>query len=340
AMTWAGAREKTAEEMAATLHFAGEPEKTHLGFKMLTENLQPYLTGSDTLEILISNALWTDERYPLVPKFEETARTRYQAIVEPVSYLSEDIEKTRNRINEQIECDTRGRIDELLLKGDMDMATLLVLTNAIYFKGNWLSQFDPKETSVEPFHLAQGSAVQVPMMHQTFATQVCRYFKGDNFQVLELPYVGGELVMTVFLPDERDGLAKLEETLTKDMKNAVAGLTTFNQQLILALPKLDFRYRTFLNAALISLGMPTAFSSQADFHNMFARGGASIDRVIHEANITVDEEGTIAAGATAVVMRKGPAPINFRADHPFLFLIRDLRTGAILFMGRVMNPSQ
>jgi serpin B len=339
AMTWAGAGGKTAEEMAATLHFAGEPEKTHRGFHLLTENLEQH-AGDNAMEVLVSNALWTDERYPLVPRFEQTVSSFYKAMIGPVSYQSEYLEETRKHINERVECDTRGGIPELLQQGDLDVSTMLVLTNAIYFKGNWLSQFDPQEISDEPFYLGGDVIVQVPTMHQTFTKQICRYFKGDNFQVLELPYAGGDLTMVIFLPDERDGLAKLEQILTANMKEALSGLTTLAEPLILALPKMDFRYRALLNKALISLGMPTAFTAEADFHNMFVRGGAMIDKVIHEAKITVNEEGTTAAGATAIVMRKISAPKNFRVDHPFLFLIRDTRTDAILFMGRVTNPLQ
>ncbi|MBU1937733.1 serpin family protein [bacterium] len=339
AMTWAGAQGKTADEMAATLHFGdSKPAKIHNGFGLLTKSLRQYLTGKEASEISISNALWIDQRYPLAANFQELVTTQYRAMIELVSFTPSSLEETRRYINAQIERDTRERIGELLSKGDIDYETMLVLTNAIYFKGNWLSQFDPKDTRVEAFHLTGGESVQAPIMHKTTKSDAFRYFRGEAFQVLEIPYANGDLVMTVFLPDEHDGLTQLEATLAQNLENGLIQLTPLDDILVLALPKLDFEYRAYIKTALQNLGMVTAFGPEANFCNMFVRDTAWIDKVIHEANITVDETGTEAAAATAVTLKKGPLPIYFRATHPFLFLIRDSKTGVILFLGRVVNP--
>lgn len=338
AMTWAGAQGKTADEMAATLRFNNRPAKIHNGFGLLTKSLRQYLTGKEASEISISNALWIDQRYPLAASFQELVKTQYRAMIELVSFTPSSLEETRQYINAQIERDTREHIGELLSKGDIDFETMLVLTNAIYFKGNWLSQFDPKDTREEAFHLTGGESVQAPIMHKTTKSDAFRYFKGEAFQVLEIPYADGNLVMTVFLPDEYNGLTQLEATLAQHLENGLVQLTPLDDILVLALPKFNSEYRAYMKTALRNLGMVTAFGPEANFRNMFVRDNAWIDKVIHEANITVDETGTEAAAATAVTLTKGPLPIYFRATHPFLFLIRDSRTGVILFLGRVVNP--
>ena len=341
AMTWAGADGRTADEMADVLHFRGRPEHTHSGFFSLMNSLKAYFSNSDSLNVSVSNALWTDNRYPLNPDYASTVRNQYRANVEQVSYQSDDLETTRQTINNRIAEDTRDRIKELLMTGDIDPSTMLVLTNAIYFKGDWLSQFDPAETRDSYFYTLNGSKEQIDLMHQTIEKKVYKYYAEDDLQLLEFPYVGDDLAMDIILPNKRDGIKDIEPLLDKQLEKWLRNLEYQSKTLELFIPKLDLSCRTDLGNLLMSMGMETPFSSAADFTNMFKHDNAWIDKVIHEANITVDEEGTIAAAATAVIMMKSahePEKLVFRADHPFIFLIRDRETGVILFMGRVMNP--
>ncbi|HPC21356.1 MAG TPA: serpin family protein, partial [Phycisphaerae bacterium] len=212
------------------------------------------------------------------------------------------------------------------------------LTNAIYFKGNWAAQFDPKSTKEEPFTRADGSQVNAPLMHQTGEFG---YLEQPDFQALDLPYAGNRLRMTILLPRKYDGLPELEKKLTPE---ALAGwLGQLSEQKVqVALPKFKLTSEFRLDDALRELGMRLAFRvGAADFSGMDGTQELYIGAVLHKAYVDVNEEGTEAAGATGVVMKMratpGPPPV-FRADHPFLFLIRDVQSGSILFLGRLANP--
>jgi serpin B len=218
-----------------------------------------------------------------------------------------------------------------------------VLTDAIYFKGKWARQFKKAATSPRPFYLTGGDNVQVPMMHQK---QDFNYFENNALQVLEMPYDGDHLSMVVFLPKAKNGIGALENSLdTGQVENWLAALR--EQKVIVALPKFQMTCAFNLKKVLKALGMTDAFDvRRADFSGMTPDpAGLFISDVIHKAFMDVNEEGTEAAAATAVVMtlgtaaRPGPVPV-FRADHPFVFLIRDKTSGSILFIGRVLDPRQ
>jgi len=223
-----------------------------------------------------------------------------------------------------------------------------VLTNAIYFKGTWAEQFDKKATTNAPFTLPTGDQVQVPTMHRT---DDFRYAEGEGFQALELPYAGDDLSLVIFLPRQADGLPALEAGLSaENLESWMAGLR--QGKVRVALPRFTMTSSFRLEEALKLLGMTDAFSGGANFSGMNGKRDLFISAVIHKADlfisavihkafVDVNEEGTEAAAATAVVMMKSAAPrrpVVFRADHPFLFLIRDNRSGSILFLGRVVNP--
>jgi len=239
-----------------------------------------------------------------------------------------------------VEKKTNNKIKNLIAKGVLDSMTRLVLTNAIYFKGNWHSQFQEDRTRPAPFTLLNGDRVEVPMMNQTAEFG---YMETEDFQALELPYVDNELSMIILLPKQTDGLTKFEQTLT--LENLSQWLSKLHKrEVIVSIPKFKMTSQFSLASVLKSMGMADAFNqAKADFSGMNGKKDLFISAVIHKAYVDVNEEGTEAAAATAVTMRLtsiGPdqTPV-FRADHPFLFLIRDNHSGSILFIGRVMNPA-
>jgi serpin B len=225
---------------------------------------------------------------------------------------------------------------ELIPPDLLDPLTSLVLVNAIYFKGDWASQFDRKLTHKAPFRVGPHEQIQAMMMTQQRAF---RYGQSDGLQVLELPYAGEELSMLVLLPGEPDGLVKLENTLTvENLDRWTRNLEEEDVEVYLPRFELSLPFR--LDETLKSMGMVDAFSTRADFSGMNGRKELFISAVLHKAFVAVNEEGTEAAAATAVLMlRASPAPPPiFRADHPFLFLIRENSTGSVLFLGRFVNP--
>lgn len=242
-----------------------------------------------------------------------------------------------------MEAKTQDKIKDLIQSGNLDPLTRLVLVNAIYFKGNWASPFDPAHTAEGAFVVAPDAEVRVPLMAKL---QRIPYAEFEEVQIAKLPYAGAGLSMLVVLPREKAGLAALEARLTPDVLAAWrAGLAERDVRLVL--PKFKLTWGAFeLNGALKALGMLDAFSdTQADFSGMDGRPAwLYIGLVLHKAFVEVNEEGTEAAAATAVVMRaramRPSPPVEFRADHPFLFLIQEETTGAILFLGRVADPSK
>ena len=249
----------------------------------------------------------------------------------------------RLTINQWVEQQTAGKIKDLLQSGVLTPATRLVLTNAIYFKGNWQTQFDKAQTRDEDFHLSAAQTVKAPLMNLQGRFN---YFNGGTFQALEIPYESGDLSMIVFLPNDAGGLPALEQSLTAASAQQWLGQLRPGSKIILALPKFKMTGQFGLNGALTALGMRQAFEQGvADFSGMTGKRDLWISAAIHKVFVDVNEEGTEAAAATAIVMRslavtREQPPIVFRADHPFIFLIRDNRSGGILFMGRVTDPTK
>ncbi len=342
AMTYAGARGETAQQMAATLHFDLDAAALHPAFGMLAQSLtdRPPVAGFEDqpFRLNVANSLWGDQQTTFLPEFLALLQSAYGAALQAVDFRQQP-EAARQQINDWIAQQTEDKIRDLVPEGAINPATRLVLANAIYFNANWLYPFYEGATSDAPFTLLDGTTVSVPMMNQQ---ESFLYGLGENYQAISLPYVGQGMEMVLILPDE-GAFQAVEQGLTTDwFAGVLAGLT--KHEVILAMPKFRFEYTLELSEALIALGMPDAFSDQADFSGMTVEEALFISKVLHKAFIDLDEAGTEAAAATAVIMEAMMAPlpqepITLRLDRPFLFAIRDSLTGSLLFLGRVLDPS-
>jgi serpin B len=331
AMTYGGARGQTAQEMAAALHFPADLKTLHAG----NHSLLQAMATDDSLatRLAVANRLWPATGLALKAPFLNLCRRNYGAPPEQLDFAREP-ELARQSINRWVARNTMDMIQELLQQGDIGPTTELVLTNAIYFKGTWQTAFDPGRTRPWPFHVSDQRKVQADFMARDGEFSHARE---AGAHILELPYADSDLAMLVVLPDSRDDLAKLEKNLTPAVvQRWAAALKT--GPLSVLLPRFELTWRQEMVPTLQEMGMRLAFTGQADFSGL-AETSLFIDKVIHEARVRVDEEGTEAAAATAVLMKRGAPPESFVANHPFLVLIRDTRTGAIVFMGRVSDPS-
>ncbi len=332
AMTRVGARGETARQMSEVLHLTLPEEDLHPALASLQESLDQ---GSDGVELSVANALWGQRGTLFLEPFLARLRDSYGAEVREVDF-AEATEAARQSINSWTADETRQKIQELIQPGILDASTRLVLTNAIYFKGRWASQFDPEETEAAPFTQLDGQRVDVPMMHQKAQF---RYAETPDLQVLELPYKGDALSMVVLLPRRIDGLGELEDALTEETLKRWLPAPGAQQEVVVYLPKFEITAEFRLDDALKALGMRDAFElPSADFSGMTGAAELYISAVVHKAFAAVDEEGTEAAAASGVVVgvtAAPAAPTVFRADHPFLFLIRDQESGSVLFLGRV-----
>jgi len=334
AMTWAGARGETARQMSEVLHFSLEQERLHPAFAALlaADEAKPEQSG---YELHLANALWGQTGYDFLPEYLELTKRHYGAGLREVDF-AKAAEQARQTINAWAEGETRQKIKNLLTPANMTPPPTLVLTNAIYFKGDWASRFDPDHTSTGDFHLNQRDKVRVPLMHHSgeFA-----YAATENVEILELPYEGDRLSMVVLLPTKADGLASLEKSL--DRKTLERWLEKLERKTVrVTLPRFKLESRCDLATTLKAMGMTDAFGGAADFSGMTGRRELFISQVIHQTCVEVNEEGTEAAAATAVTMKRTSRHASFAADHPFLFLIRDTNAGGLYFIGRVANPAQ
>jgi serpin B len=337
AMTYAGARTETETEMAAALHFGLPQERLHQAFAELDRRLAAAQTG-DRFTLHTANGLWLERSFPFRESYLGLVKAGYGAEFRAADFVGA-AEAARAEINAWTEDRTEGKIRDLVPAGALSQATVLVLVNAIYFKAAWGQEFDKNATAPASFHVSPEQDAAVQLMHRTGSFP---YSENELAQVVELPYSGGGMSMVVVLPRSPDGLAKLEDALTAErLGQWISALG--DKRVTLVLPRFRIEHSVTLNDALGSLGMRRAFAD-ADFSGMVQGGGVFISEVLHKAFVEVDEQGTEAAAATAVIMMKASAeapekPIVFRADHPFLFLIRDQVTGSILFVGRVADPS-
>ncbi|MBN2445560.1 MAG: serpin family protein [Phycisphaerae bacterium] len=335
AMTYAGARGETAQEMAQTLHFDVTGDDLHAKMGRLLDRLKS--TDNAAWQLHIANALWPQAGYTFLDEFFDLVQQNYHAGLDSLDF-AKATEEARKTINTWVEKHTAEKIKDLIPPGVLDAATTLVLTNAVYFKASWVREFDPNLTKDGPFTLANGEEITVPLMKQTgeFA-----YAEDSGVQVLELPYSGDTLSMVILLPKSHDGLSKLEAGLTTTKLEGLLSELKHDEVHVL-LPRFKATSMFSLEDALSALGMRRAFSGAADFSGMTGRRDLFIGAVLHKAYVDVNEEGTEAAAATAVIMKRStaiprPQPV-FRADHPFMFLIRDKQTGSIMFMGRITDP--
>jgi serpin B len=336
AMTSAGACGETDTQMVKALHFDPDPAKRHTAFAAMEANLNA-VQKKGRVKLSVANSLWPQKNFALLESFLSLVRENYGASVAPLDFSAP--EPARKTINTWVEDKTNQKIKDLIPIGALDTATRLVLVNAIYFKGNWTSPFQADATKDAPFRLPSGQTVQAPLM---FQKKHFGYGETDDLQVLEMPYAGDDLSMLVLLPKKADGLAALENNLT------AANLAKWTQEMrspdvMVYLPKFKMTCRFSLNDTLKAMGMSDAFDAgKADFSGMDGTRNLFISAAVHKAFVEVNEQGTEAAAATGIAMglTSLPAPpIEFRADHPFLFLIRERQTGSLLFLGRVTDPT-
>jgi len=336
AMTYAGARENTATQMSQVLHFAPDQTQFHPAFGDLQASINATQAKGD-IALNVANSLWLQNSYPFRESFLELLQRYYQAEPKLVDFIT-DYEILHEPINAWVEEQTNDKIQELIQPGILNDLTRLVLVNAIYFNGDWAVPFEVSATRNAPFLVTPDETIEVPMMSQT---SFFNYMENDTLQMLELPYKGDEVSMIVLLP--RDGLATLENSL-EQLDDWLGDLQ--KQKIELHLPRFKMTTQFELSDTLKGMGMLDAFDPDtADLSGMAELPPGVklvIDKVIHKAFVEVNEIGTEAAAATAVIVAEitslGPPIPLFRADHPFLFLIRHNPTGSILFLGRVDNP--
>ncbi|MDF1661584.1 MAG: serpin family protein [Planctomycetota bacterium] len=335
AMTYKGAKGKTASQMKKTLCFQLESDALHKGFAGLGDDFAD-AGKRDDLDLTVANALWGQKGYKFLPEFTGSLKKNYQAGFQELDFKVAT-EPSRKTINDWVSKKTNGLIKDLLKPGIIKPDTRLVLTNAIYFKGQWETAFTKSRTADEDFYVSKSKTVKVPLMNQSKEEFKIAY--GAGLKMLELPYKG-QMSMLVLLPDEKDGLGKVEAQLSPAMITELLK-KAYKTEVRLALPRFKLTEELSLRKTLTAMGMPVAFGAKADFSGIDGTKELKISEVVHKAFVDVNEEGTTAAAATAVVMaEKASAAESFRADHPFIFIIRDQLSGTILFMGRVADPSK
>jgi serpin B len=333
-MTYAGAKGTTADEMARTLHYGAN---VHDSFRELAMSLAKLESKDQSFRM--ANRLFGQAKYDWAKSFLELTDKKYGAGLEPVDFGNP--EPVRQRINTWVEDQTNHKIKDLLPKGSLTPDARMVLTNAVYFKGTWMHQFEKSATNTSDFAVRGTTSAKVSTMHQQ-----ARFSLGGNADasVLEMPYSHGDIAMDIILPREKNGLTTLESRLDA---GALAQLlaTVKPTEVEVSLPKFKVRSGVEMKSILQSLGMTKAFTRNADFTGMVNKPVEPlfIDQIYHQAFVDLDENGTEAAAATAVVIgdEAVAVPVQatpFHADHPFAWMIRDLKTGEILFYGRVVDP--
>jgi serpin B len=340
AMTYAGARGETEKQMGQVLHAANDQRALHAAFGQLQRQLGE-AGKAKGIELSIANALWAQKGHPFLSAFLEIAKAEYQANIAQADFKT-GADAARGQINRWVALKTRDKIQDILPPGSLNEAARLVLADAIYFKGVWEKPYDKRETSPQPFHLTRTRQADVPLMHHF---DEVRYMENSDFQAVELPYSGGGLSTVILLPRRIDGCGQLEDRLTPALLSGA--LKQMKQQTVqLFLPRFKLESSFKLRDTLARMGMPDAFVwPGADFSGLDGTRNLFISGVFHKAWGEVNEEGTEAAAATVVGVAAGGMPLHppppppvFRADHPFLFLIRDTHSGSLLFLGRLADP--
>lgn len=330
-MTLNGANGATQDSILKALRVSGiTPEEINNSYQKLTEAL---LSVDKRVLMTIANSVWTENRFPVKESFIDILETYYNA--ESRSFNAGD-PGTKDIINQWIEDNTNGLIENMLDELSPDIVMLLI--NAIYFKGTWKYQFDEGDTDTKPFYLADRN-VDVGMMSQNTNLKI---YRGENFSLAELPYGQGNFVMDVILPDAIDGISTILPSITEsNLNNWISNANV--AEVDLYFPKFSYGYKKTLNDILADMGMGIAFTEFADFNNI-ANASLLIDEVIHQTFIETNEEGTEAAAATVVTFAttsvQPTTPFLFNADHPFLYLIREVSTNSVIFMGIVNNPAE
>jgi len=336
AMTYEGAKGETAHEMANVLGVEQDNTSFHHYMKNLYEELN---TKTVDYNISTANALWVKEDLELLESYLNVIREYYGGDATEVDYANPT--KSAQIINQWVENHTNGLIKDLITESAIDPLTALILTNAIYFKGIWQTQFDPENTTDRTFKTKIGDSINVPTMNLVETEDVFNYTENDEVQILELPYTGNDISMIIVLPKEDDLSPIIESIEGSTFAEWTDSMVEIEVDIYLPKFKIETSYT--LNDYLQNLGMNIPFTSSADFTGIISSGGLFISQVLHKAFIEVNEEGTEAAAATAIIMtlsqNGGPSRIVFDCDHPFMYLIQHKQTGTILFMGVINDPS-
>jgi serpin B len=341
-MAFAGARGETEQQIMATMRYALPQPQLHQAFNQLDQSLNSPEGEASRFQLAVANSLWGQDGFPFRADFLELIARNYGAGVRLVDFTSDaKREAARQAINKWVSQLTNDQIKDLLSKGMLDDLTRLVLVNAIYFKAEWLQSFFESYTTDAPFTLLSGEQVEVPTMADVISVD---YFQGDGFQAIGLAYKGDRAEMIVILP-EPGTITAFEAALDRATFDRI--LEGFERKYIkLYLPKFQFEYSQDLDPSLAEMGMPVAFTDQADFSGLYDPAGLPplyISKIVHKTFIAVDEIGTEAAAATGVTMKAMalivPA-LELKIDHPFIFAIRDRQTGTILFVGRMVDPRE
>ena len=340
-MTYAGAADDTARQMAATLHFSLPGDRLHSAFNAYSLDLEARAkaqTEGTPFELTVANSLWGQQGFSFEPAFLDLLGRNYAAGMRLVDFEA-DPEAARGAINQWVSDETRKKIEDLIPSGAIDVMTRLVLADAIYFKAGWRDPFNSDHTTTELFHRLSGDAIDIPMMHQD---ELYAYLIREGYRAVELPYLSGDVSMLIVLPDEGQFESVQEALIQGGVDDIVNHLT--HGPVVLSLPRFSFESAFSLKEALQSLQMIDPFNpDRADFSRMDGNRDLYIGSVLHKAFVSVDEKGTEAAAATAVIMGVTSAPLGepvlFTVDRPFIFVIRDGQTGSILFLGKVVDPS-
>jgi len=338
AIAYAGAKGKTAQEMEKVLRIS--PKTIHKDYKKLNQHFKS--VQSKELKLNILNALWGQHKFRFLSSYLQLNEQYYQAKIENLDFI-EDTEGARLTINDWVEENTNKKIKDLLAPNVINKRTRLVITNVIYFKGSWATKFEASLTKKRTFTTPKQKVSDVDFltMESSF-----RYAETNKFQALEIPYQGQKLSLMILLPKRINGLISLEKTLSEKTYNQILRNLRY-ENIKLSLPKFKINDKVTLKKKLISMGIRQAFSKKADFHKMTIQSRLKISDVIHKTFIEVDENGTEAAAATAVIGTLAEVSLSasvkvkykiFKADHPFLFMIKDNKTNSILFIGKLNNP--
>ncbi len=336
-LVYAGARGSTETELGHAAHFGLAQADLHPAFGELIARMSRLEHGS-RLTLVTANGLWCQQGHSFSSAFLELAHTQYRAEAEAADFKNA-AGTASSRINAWVARRTHGRVETMLNSGRLGPDTRLVLCNALYFKGNWRSQFKVKETSPAPFHLSADETVSVPMMAQEAELRMT-WIEEPAATLLELPYYGGDLAMVIILPEAVAGLAEIENALTTENLSAwLARLdASSSHKTWVRLPRFTTRQSVDLVPVLRSLGVVSAFDDQADFSGMDGTTNLFLATALHRAFVEVNEVGTEAAAVTLFEAKTKSMSNRFVADHPFLFFIRDRASGTILFLGRLTDP--
>ena len=332
-MAFEGARGNTASEIQKVFGFISDNQERRAS---IAETLERLGNKDDLYKLQIANALWIKENYPIKQEYLDTATTYYDSTVDAVDFVTDDgINKINNWTNKK----TQGKIQDILPPGSTDELTRMVITNAIYFQGKWGEPFEPGNISEESFWTDKDKSVTVPMMK--IPAEMFRYHETKDLQALEMHYVGGDISMLILLPNDRDGLKSVEDSMNMQKLNSIRDMMTL-QPLTVQIPKFEFETKYDLTESLERLGMHDAFDENiADFKGMTDEQ-VFLDKALHKVFVNVNEEGTEVAAITALVVQAQSGPPdprhNFIANHPFMFVIQENETVEVLFIGRIANP--